>query len=209
MSFDRNVFNLDFTPSVKPEKIAQAQSIGELISVGKKYHNDFVFQDYGSDKKHDYQAIETESENEYEKWTLESVQIFQNFLDSPIMTDSFHDDHNKRRDWEDKYMSEFSSDAKKYYHSNRLGLNNCAVVIYCLKILSELEADQIKQDKLTAICSRIPSELIPTSKGTDGNGLSLKDEPVYNSLNDEQKINVVRSLSALAKDALVLIQNKK
>jgi len=144
----------------------------ELITKGEEFGNHFEF----LNPRLKYSELDLPKginkdlfEPGYKKETLERINILfqdiEKFISAPIILDKFGDDHVSRREWEDKYLKEFSSEAQNYYNSNRLGLNHANKIIPFWGGIKELIEDselKMKEEyfnKLDGFISQIPKSI--------------------------------------------------
>lgn len=124
------------------------------------------------------------------------------YLNAPIITDNFSN-HGLRREWEKENIHKLSTETQEYYNSNRLSLN-LASELNKFQMVLELESEfgnlvvsKEINDKLQIIFSKIPDIL--------KNGNSL----LYNAASLSDKLVAINEVSALNKEVLDLLAEKK
>jgi|GEM_PF-728726 len=180
----------------KKEKEEELKLQQELISKGKEFGNHFEFVNpklklskFDLPKGINKDIFDLDANQE----TLEKInnrfQDIEKFLSAPIILDKFDSDHVARREWEDKYLSELSPEAKEYYNSNRLGLNHANKIIPfwgSLEIMNEDSELKMKEEyfnKLDGLMGLIPKSIY-----------NLEPLP-YAALSIESKVRDIEELS--------------
>ena len=120
------------------------------------------------------------------------------FLNSPLFTDSFHEDHGKRRSWEDKYAeSQMSPDLLEYYASNRLNLNRLSLPFSFKAWFETLNKNVV--DNLSAVTlNSLQKEL---------DKLTVQDLHKYGLASDQEKIEIVRNFENIFKKIVTLLSS--
>ena len=178
----------------------------ELIAFAKKHENNILeFWDFGlkeevkleGNQKINEEVIKGLDEEKIN--TIKScIRAFKFFLAGPIFTDSYHENHEARREWGKNYSSKISTEEFNYYNANRLKLNRCFNVRgYLLTLINFITNSSVK-NKLSDFYESIPSEI-----KEDEN-----DDIKYNLLSDNEKIKVVGKLTEVVKNLVSYLEEK-
>ncbi len=119
-------------------------------------------------------------------------QACRQYLAAPTFTDEFHQDHARRRQWEQQHLN-VSGPELSYYKTNRLGTNFNDSVIGLLRLIIKTSDHSQLKEVLGPLMEKIPSEFIDR---TESGNL------VYDHLSDEQKIEVSLKVVTLAQQIL-------
>lgn len=178
--------------------------IEDLTSFSVQNDNPLYFEDFGLDddsvlikntkiKKEVLEGLEKKVCLDVENAFLH----FKSFLRGPIFTDSFHQNHVLRREWEKK-IHEIDPKVYEYYQSNRLNTNRYCVVESWLSILEKDIINPDIKNKLSELKRNIPIEL----KGGNKNG-----GPKYSELKDSKKVKAIKEISEIVKQAILLLED--
>ncbi len=195
--------------SKKEEIRKTAELVGELLFWSEKNHNPIIFsKKYLSemtDSKFDlYQNSKIKDKvleelDDYDRKIVEKeFMAFKSFVTCPIFTDSYGKDHYSRREWELNHLNELSKEALDYYKSNRLGINKCSFVISYLHIITS----EITDSNLKKSLGDLEQEMAALFMNEDGN---IK----YNSLSDENKIEIVEKFTVITKEVVAILEESK
>ncbi len=199
------------TPEEQNKRLEEhkAKIVEELSSFAVKHGNPLYFEDFGSSSLFaNNQEIKIKDGalkglDENERKTVENfTNILSYFIACPIFTDEFHEKHRNLQDlsvywrynWEQDNLSELGKEAKTYYHSNRLSGGKCVGAIGAIFILKELISDPEIKNKIPDISENVYNAFLKRDNGDE-----TKE---YDSYSDQKKIQIVRELTALAKETL-------
>ncbi|PKM87562.1 hypothetical protein CVU83_02855 [Candidatus Falkowbacteria bacterium HGW-Falkowbacteria-2] len=125
-----------------------------------------------------------------------AVVAVNNFLSSPTFTDTFHEKHSLRREWEGANMYEMEEDVAAYYESNRLGLNVLSQASNIVTILSDPDYSHNFTpetiDKLHRLSEKVAKALPDNLQS-------------YSELNDEEKLKLVPVVEEINRDLLSIL----
>jgi hypothetical protein len=194
---------------ISPEKVA---IIGELVSIGINTGNQLSFlpDSVLSSKpvlieniKVKKEALEDLKEDEILN-VKENIEFFKKFIANPIFTDDFDLRHDLRRAWETSYIDkgEINPKAKVYYNSNRLNTTQWGSVVGDIEDLCKVIHDKNIKSKLEILKDKIPNEFIDTYDSEDG---KIR---IYYSLHENDKVKVIKELSKIAEDVVILLEEK-
>jgi hypothetical protein len=187
----------------------------KLKSFGVNYNNPIVIIEEGEETG----TEEVKSENPGSKEFF--LEVCKSYLSGPIFTDNFHEDHYKRREWEDfveekikNLKTEENTDGdiySKYYKKNRLGVNNYFGVISSLHLLlEELDTEPQLKEKLQRLSEKINEELKELIKINDGvlEYNLLKDYKKDSPDGKEGKVELILKFSSLVKEAISTLEDR-
>jgi len=121
------------------------------------------------------------------------------FLNSPLFTDSFHEDHGKRRSWEDQCAeSKMSPELLEYYASNRLNLNRLSLPFSFKAWFETLDNAFLENLPKSAILENLQKELAQ---------FSVSNLHQYGFASDKEKVLVVKNFESLFKKIVSLLSS--
>jgi len=137
------------------------------------------------------------SEEDRQRFSFLFSQTIE-YLDAPIITDNFPN-HNKRVEWEEKYLNSLKPEVQKYYQRNRLGLNFNSRFnkFYSALEFSQEQDNILDQDKFAQLQSF--AEIIPKE---------LENADLYKQLTTEKKIEYINNLDKLVSASVRLLGKK-
>lgn len=169
------------------EKIPQIENIdfkSKFAGLGAQYEN-------SSDIPEIDLNISTEGFEKMRKGIVpieKTVQAISEFIQGPIISDSFGNDHSVRREWRNKLAPEL----RKEYMRNKLRLNNIASVYGKLELLVEI----------------LDSENIYTPNAEKVRKLYGKLPPIesYGSFTPQEKNQTIKQVEEVCKEFLELVR---
>ncbi|MDP3836883.1 MAG: hypothetical protein Q8Q67_02180 [bacterium] len=118
------------------------------------------------------------------------------FLSSPTFTDTFHENHGLRREWERTNKYEMEEDVAAYYESNRLGLNVLSQASNIVYILNDPDYSHNftpeTLDKLSALSEKV-HQVIPDNLQS------------YANLSDKEKQKLIPGIEEINRDLLSIL----
>lgn len=125
-----------------------------------------------------------------------AVVVVSQFLSSPTFTDSFHQDHGSRREWERLNKYEMAEDVAAYYESNRLGLNVLSQASNIVYILNDPDYSHNftpeTLDKLRLLSEKV-LQVIPDNLQS------------YGEKSDDEKLKLIPAMEAINRDLLSIL----
>jgi len=167
----------------------------ELEALCEKYDNKIIIHRSGTEIPAEIPALrdfdDDLGDGEY-KNTLKFVQEGMiEFLHNPIFTDSFHQDHYARAEWEEKVEKELlAADLYAYYQKNSLNINVWSVV----KMLDNIGTFNFPAELVQAL-QKIYHEAKNDIPSIDN----------YYSYSDEEKIASIYRIESVVKKILNII----
>lgn len=201
--------NIDEAGDVNNELgIEKEKSVAEKEAVLSDYcemtNNPINFVRHGEESAQDLQLDSVWLQvGESERKILEEfLQRAELFLRSPIFTDSFRKDHDRRRVWDTKYIdNNLESDIAEYYRRNRFNINHLSLPF---NFKSYLELDDIKKTIDEDIKAKTQSIIDSLKHNFPSH---LHD---YSNLSDEEKLEVIEKIEPVFQELLDLLSvNKK
>lgn len=198
MSLEKLHLNID---SGLAEKDLSGEERG-LSNFCRQFNNPIVFLKTGSKNESEAELADNlEMMDEEEKVIAEMILLqADTFLHSPAFTDSFHEDHAARREWErDSLNKDSFSEVAKLYASNRFNLNLLGLPMLFLSWAESLEEKYFLSSEQKKIIDKIKIDL-------DAIGKDKFNE--YASMNDEQKFELITQLEVVFQNIVALLSGK-
>lgn len=189
--------NLKLETKLEPHEIHQA-----LIDYCQKNSNELDIIVPGSEiKQIPVLGTEFKEVDEDIEYVLNMILLKANsFLHNPIFTDSFHKDHDSRREWEssDKFK-QMPTQLQEYYESNRLNLNLLSLPFTFILYMDHLDEGGLLNENLSQEIKSFDSKL---------KELCPKRLNDYSQLNDQDKLAVVNQFKEVFENMVELLTKK-
>lgn len=198
MSLEKLHLNLD-SVLVEKKLSREEQALSNLC---QQFNNPIVFLKTGDKNDNNLELdnswkLMDDEENTVAELILKQADIF---LHSPAFTDSFHEDHAARREWErDVLNKESFREFADLYLSNRFNLNLLGLPLLFLSWVESLEEKYSLSSEQKKIIEQIRIDL-------DSIGREKFNE--YGSMNDEQKFDIITKLEVVFQNIVALLSGK-
>lgn len=180
----------------------RAEREKDLSNFCEKGGNSIVFLKSGSEQVEKINLSDAwqnldEEEREAAQMILDKANLF---LHSPIFTDSFHEDHRSRRNWENDYLIQNAPlELLNYYQSNRFNLNLLSLPFFFRSWAEALAEDGKLSEDQKDLVKKINDELFRA----DPENLTK-----YGMKNDDDKYQIVVKLEKVFEDMINLLGDK-
>jgi|SRR3989344_2459879 len=181
---------------------SREEIIKELKEFAEREGNLLTFLDYGED-------ISLPSRKEFDEYKFDEPAGLKNFvlfalrsyLAGPTFTDTFTN-HADRTKWELRIKDLMGEELLDYYQSNKLGYNKCYAVIQILTLIME-ETEKQDLDMQSRLANVVKQEVAQKFL------MSTSSVAEYNTLSNDDKIEIVNKLTQMVKDVIDLLTEKK
>ena len=203
MNFENSFSTNTETDKNKEEELNLEQELKEkeqaLFNFCKQHGNPIVFLESGKvvDKNLSLsRSLQNLTDNDKELAEI-ILDRANEFLGSPLFSDSFHQDHGSRRIWEDQHVEQkLSSEMLEHYSSNRFNLNRLSLPFSFKMWLESLNENDIENFKSSAIFSELRSDL---------NQISPEDLRDYGRSSDEEKRIIIKRFEKIFRNIVTLL----